>query len=354
MAYKQKRDLAWLMGGIAGSGVPVLPFIALAPGSFIHEVIVVQLTRGNLGWQALSISARFPWMTGLGVLPGPYAAPVVAIGAMTVLGMSAAVSYSVIGERVALDWFILAAAIVVVAGLCVPHQFFANYGYFPGVWLILLSGVVVGRSARAVTAGRFGRIRNVTPLRWAAAMTLLIAAYLGAIEQLDYSRQLTATSIAFDPRLASSIRPGACVVFDGPTNVIGADRFAAAKPCPATVDVYGQWLAADPAHPPSDTGPYAPALVRAWATAMRQADYLLLTSCRAVAARQGRSARRGECSGSRTAPRANALVATPATPRRRSGPVVRPRSVPGRRPPIPHSSVHSYRRRSPPGICPSS
>ncbi|MCO5998099.1 tetratricopeptide repeat protein [Actinoallomurus rhizosphaericola] len=275
------RRAGWLAGGItAGAAAPVLPFFALAPGTFVHDVIVVQLTRGTSGWASAPIDARFAWMTGLGAVPGLSAAPVLAVGVLATLAVAVVAGYAVAGRRVALDWFILAAAIAAVAGLCVPRQFFNGYGYFPGVFLALLLGVVVGRFARAVGAGRSGAGRAVPLLRRTAMAIVLVVASLAALARLGYARNFTPHYVDSGRELSAYIRPGACVIFDGATALIEADRLATKQHCPATVDVYGQWLAADPAHPPPFAGPFTPRLVREWATAMRQADYIFLVSPR--------------------------------------------------------------------------
>ncbi|MEV5753285.1 hypothetical protein AB0L00_36160 [Actinoallomurus sp. NPDC052308] len=277
----RRGPVGWLVGGMtAGAAVPVAPFFALAPGRFLHDVFFVQLSRGTSGWASMAIWDRFAWMTGLGGIPGLTAASVVATCVLAALTAAVVVGYTLAGDRVALDWFILTAAVATVAGLCVPRQFFNGYGYFPGVFLALLLGVVVGRFARAVTISRFGTERNVKLLRRTAMTTLLIVAYAAALTRIGYARNYTAYYVDSGRDLASYIRRGACVVFDGATALIEADRLTTNRHCPATVDVYGQWLAADPAHPPPWTGPFEPRLVREWETAMRQADYLYLVSPR--------------------------------------------------------------------------
>lgn len=279
LANRHWRQAKWLIGGImAGAAGPIIPFFALAPRSFMHDVVFIQLTRGTSGWAELSIGARIPWMIGFGGVPGLKASHATAVGVLLTLAIAVVVSYAVAGARVALDWFILAAAAATVAGLCVPHQFFNGYGYLPGVFLALLLGVVVGRFGRAVVVGRFGANPNTVLLRRMALAVLLIVAYVATLARLGYARNFTASYVDVGHDLSAYIRPGACVVFDGATPLIQADRFVPARNCPATIDTYGQWLDANPAHPPPYAGPFEPQLVRAWGAAMRQADYLLLAT----------------------------------------------------------------------------
>ncbi|GAB3980879.1 hypothetical protein GCM10029978_080120 [Actinoallomurus acanthiterrae] len=277
LAHKQWWRVRWLLGGItAGAAIPLAPFLALAPATFIHDVVSVQLTRESSGWQELSIGARLQSMTGLDELPHLHAKSVLAIGILLALALAFFVSYAMVGDRAALDWFALTGTAVAIAGLCVPRQFFRTYGFLPAVFLALLLGVVVGRFARAVMSGRFGRDPNVVALRRTATVSLLIAAYIAALAQIGYTHNFTSKYVDFGRTLSAYIRPGACVVSDGASPLIEADRLVAARRCPATVDVYGQWLAANPAHPPPYEGPFEQPLVQAWETAVRQADYVLL------------------------------------------------------------------------------
>ncbi|MEV0400384.1 tetratricopeptide repeat protein [Actinoallomurus sp. NPDC050550] len=277
LAHKQWWRVRWLLGGItAGAAVPLVPFFAPAPAAFVHDVVVVQLTRRSSGWQELPIGARLQSMTGLDALPRLHAASAIAIGALLALALAVVVSHVMVGDRVALDWFILAGATVAVAGLCVPHQFFRTYGYLPAVFLALLLGVVVGRFARAGLAGRYGPNLNVVALRRTATVILLIVGYVAVLAQIGYTRNFTSKYVDSGRTLSPYIRPGACVVSDGASALIEADRLVAARRCPATVDVYGQWLAANPAHPPPYIGPFEPRLIRTWESAISQADYVLL------------------------------------------------------------------------------
>jgi hypothetical protein len=81
------------------------------------------------------------------------------------------------------------------------------------------------------------------------------------------------------PSIARVIPKGACVVPDEPAYTVISDRFVAdSSNCPAMVDPYGEWLAADRKHPPPAPGPYDPALVNRWRLWFSGADYVVLTS----------------------------------------------------------------------------
>ncbi|MEU7893379.1 tetratricopeptide repeat protein [Nonomuraea sp. NPDC049152] len=280
LARKQWWRARLLLGGIAaGIVVPILPFFALAPKTFVHDVIAVQLARDPKGWNELSIGARFPWMTGLAAPPELNVPSVVAVGLVLALVVAAVVSYATVGGRVPVDWFVLTAAIATVTGACVPRQFFGtSYGYLPGVFLALLLGVVVGRLTRAVPPGLLDERVDVRLLRYMAMAGFLFITYIGSLTQASYSRHFISHYVDFGKELASYIQPDACVVSDGTaTPLIVADRLTGRR-CPATIDVFGQWLSADPAHPPSSEGPFNQKLVSTWETSMRQADYLILAS----------------------------------------------------------------------------
>jgi hypothetical protein len=67
------------------------------------------------------------------------------------------------------------------------------------------------------------------------------------------------------------------VVTDQMSLLVDAGRVTATRPgCPAVVDPFGTWLAADPLHPPPSRGPYDLGLVQSWNGWLERADYLLL------------------------------------------------------------------------------
>src|SRR5579872_1611402 len=132
------------LGTVIGFAVPTAPFVVLAPGSFFHDVIVTQAVRGTSGVAALSVGQRLLMITGLGGLPGIHAGTALAVACLAVLGVLAVASLATWARPPALDLFILVAAGVTIAGLCVSREFYTFYGYFPGVFVTLVMGLVVG------------------------------------------------------------------------------------------------------------------------------------------------------------------------------------------------------------------
>jgi alpha-1,2-mannosyltransferase len=272
---RRRRTFRWLLGGVAaGVGIPVLPFLVMAPARFLHDVVITQVVRQGPGEYAASILQRFQFMTGLAGPPGLHAPGVVAGAALTILAVLAAVVYAT-NPLAALDWFIGLAAVVVVAGMCLSKQFYAYYGYFPGVFLTLLLGVVTGLAGRAVTrSGRMGE-RAARGMRFGGSVIVLCGAALMVAQDVALAHGWVASAYDPGPALASRIPAGACVVADEASLLLNAGRFSTARDCPLILDPFGQWIADDPSSPPPETAGNAPALAQTWQTALSTADYLV-------------------------------------------------------------------------------
>lgn len=284
-----RRSGALLGGVLAGAGLPSLPFLALAPGAFVHDVVVTQLVRAPAAGidPPLAVAQRLGIITGLADLPGLHPPGVWAVVVVAVLGVLALAALVGRAAR-AVDVFVVAAAGAVVAGMCVVGWFSLPYGYFPGFFLALAAGVVAGRGGELLKSG-WSRWRSSGHLRarplggdrlarraaWAATAGALALALLVANEDAAFARSYLGHSSEPGAQLALRIEPGSCVVFDEDILAISANRFPASGRCPVIVDPFGQWLADDPAHPPPYAGPYSPALVRRWMGALRRADYLV-------------------------------------------------------------------------------
>ncbi|HEY6786965.1 MAG TPA: glycosyltransferase 87 family protein [Trebonia sp.] len=274
-ATRRRRTFRWLLGGVAvGAGIPVLPFLVMAPAQFLNDVVITQLTRQSPAADAASILQRFQFMTGLAGPPGLHAPGVAAGAALTVLAVVATVAYAT-SRPAALDWFIGLAAVVVVTGMCLSSQFYDHYGYFAAVFLALLLGVVTGLAGRAVTrSGRMGKW-STRGMRFVVSVIVLCGAALMVPQDTALARGYVAGGYDPGPALASRVPAGACVVADEATLLLNAGRFSTARDCPLILDPFGQWIADDPSNPPPETMHNAPALVQAWQTALSTADYVV-------------------------------------------------------------------------------
>ncbi len=272
---RERREVRWLAAGIgAGAVIPALPFLCLAPAQFLHDVVITQVVRQSPVGEAASVLARFRLMIGVAGPPGLDAPGVVAAILLAILAVLATAAY-VMSPLVALDWFIALAAVVIVTGMCLSRQFYAFYGYFPGVFLALLLGVTIGLTGRA--ASRWPRLgsREIRRMRFAVMAILLVAVVVTAPQYAAVARGYLALGYDPGPALAARIPAGSCVVTDEASLLVSAGRLSTSRGCPLILDPFGQWIADDPSHPPPETVHYAPELVRAWQGALSAANYMV-------------------------------------------------------------------------------
>ena len=274
-----RRRFGALLGGlVSGAVIPTLPFFALAPGAFVHDVLVVQLSRTAESAAAVSIGERLRVVTGVGLVPGLDPPTALAVAIIVVLAVLVLAVLALPGRR-DLDWFAAAAAALSVVAVCVSPEFYALYGYFPGIFLALALGVVVGRMGdliREQLRVRHTR-RTVRPgaIQAGVVGSLLIVGVVFVTQDSGYAHAYLAGTTDPGPQLALRIPADACVAFDEATLAADAGRFPTTGRCPAMVDPFAQWLADDPAHPAPYAGPYDPSLVTQWSTALHRADFLL-------------------------------------------------------------------------------
>jgi hypothetical protein len=279
----QRRIGPLLVGAVAGFALPSLAFFLLAPTDFVRDTVVLQLGRvRSTGWPP---GLRLLNITGLAGLPGLDATVDLALIVAVVYALIVACAYLAPPWSSRLDWFALGSGSVTVAAILVAPDFVPHYAYFTAAFLALLLGVSCARLLRA----RSG---------WAAERETAAGRMLAKAERLVVVVALVAVAAVFaegrrfirdqpwrvnfgdaGPPISHVIPKGACVVTDEPSFTIIADRFVAdSGKCPAMVDSYGEWLAADRKHPPPSSGPYDPGLVNAWRSWFSAADYVVLTS----------------------------------------------------------------------------
>ncbi|MFB7943493.1 hypothetical protein ACFC6L_01095 [Kitasatospora phosalacinea] len=249
---------------LVGAAVPLLPFLLLAPGRLIHDVITTQLMRDSLG---TPVGERLRFVVGLGGGPsGLHVSTGVAVGLLLAVALAAGAVYRA-GRNTAQDWFLLASTVLTVTAVCFSSSFYAHYGYLPGVFLGLLVGALIGRTVRRVDSEL---------VRGGGMAALAIMAVLMVPQVCASVRGYLGGATDPGPRLAAAIEPGSCVLSDDPARLITADRFGAGSACPVLADPFGTWLAGDPAHEPSQSNSNPPeAISRVWLKGMQQADYLL-------------------------------------------------------------------------------
>jgi alpha-1,2-mannosyltransferase len=271
------------VGAVAGFAFPSVPFFLLAPTDFVRDTIELQLGRArSTDWPP---GDRLLNITGLVGLPSIHATVNLALIIAVVYVLIVACAYLVPPWSSRLDWFALGSAVATVAAILVASNFVPHYAYFTAAFLALLLGVCSARLLRA--ASDWAASRGTAAGRTVAQAQEIVVVVVSVVIALAFAegRRLIRDQpwrvTSGDPgsQIARGIPRGACVVTDEPAFTIIEERFVAdSSRCPAMVDSYAEWLAADLKHPPPRAGPYDPELVNEWRSWFSAADYVVLTS----------------------------------------------------------------------------
>lgn len=279
LTARRPRQAALYAAGVAlGFSLPVLPFALSAPATFYRSVIAAQLFRNDIA--RTSLGYRLQQMLGLThfaqlatsalVITG--IAVVLLVGATTVLGSRLAHS-----PPPALDWFALSTCALVVVAFVWPADFYYHYAGFLAPFLALVLALPASRLLAALPAGgvraRLGWPRRAATVTAAAAIVVLTA--FQVIAESHNRTSVPPGEIAAAKRL---IPPGACVVTDQASYAIAIDRFVSAVPrCSLMIDGVGTDYALSDGRNPQTGAGGSPAVVAAWMSAFRTAQYAWLT-----------------------------------------------------------------------------
>jgi alpha-1,2-mannosyltransferase len=286
---RRPRRLAMLGGGAAaGLAIPMLPFLAMAPGALLTDVVISQYIRSGL--QHSPPLPRLSNMAGFGLFPGAPAGLRIAV--LAVIAGAIAIGYLMARRWLTvLDWYAVLALVLVVAMLLWPASYFPHYGAFAGPFLALAL-------ALALPAGLLSPARHSpphTPLfparhspllsrrpsgsRAGAVLAVGVAAVvlvgLG-VRQIAAQSQLQ-TSVTLAAEADRLIPAGACVFTNDSSLTISANRFISAAPgCPAIVDTFGTLLAMTDGRAASAPWPQVDAVTAAIRSALSRARYVWL------------------------------------------------------------------------------
>ena len=266
--------------------MPVLPFLASAPATFIRSTITDQAVRTG---SPISMGVRLANATGLidimntqgGLTLNAGAHSLYAAGALANLGSSrglgpapdltvvilvalVAAGYLIRATRLSeLEWLSIATAVVAMGAILGYSSFFYHSPDFPAPWLAL----TVGGAAGALADYRAWRKFAV----WAFVLLLACVTALQVRETFPL-RQTTAEG------MAHKIPAGACLVTDQASLAIAADRFANPPPgCPDIVDALAATLVLTNGKSIQGGAASMPQLVDAWRSWLSKADYLWLS-----------------------------------------------------------------------------
>src|SRR6266568_4146974 len=238
LSLPRPRRAALFMAGVAaGFCVPVLPFAAAAPRGLFDGVIAAALLAGAFaaGWL---VTRRGP---------------------------------------PALDWFAIAATVLVVAAFLLPDDFYYHYAGFLAPFLALSLGL---SAARVLGDPLVDRLRRPDRLRWAAAglAGLVIVALPLAVPWAENAP----TPVYPTAAAARVIPPRSCVLTDQASLLIAADRFASDVPgCSLMVDATGTDYVLGRGRNGLTAG-RVPAVAAVWRQALGTAQYVWLTPYNAV------------------------------------------------------------------------
>jgi alpha-1,2-mannosyltransferase len=282
VTVRRPRPVATLAGGAAlGIGLPVLPFLVLAPGALARDVVVSQLVR-NASGSTISLTSRLADMAGLQLLSPRFSQTLVLVIIGIVVAALCAGAYLGRARRpAALDAYALLGAVTVTAMLLWPRLYYSHYGAFDGPFLALAIALPAGRLAARPAAGPAGRrapgnagaaaaLQGV-----AAALAAILLVAMGISQLRTESREQGVRVSAEADRL---IPAGACVVTDDSAYAVAADRFSSGAPgCPPMVDAFGTLFAMTGGHQRDATAAMVRPVDAVWQTTLARADYVWFT-----------------------------------------------------------------------------
>jgi alpha-1,2-mannosyltransferase len=292
-AAARLRPAATLAGGaVLGLGLPLLPFAVLAPGGLARGVLIGQLAR-NSGGQRQPL-ARLVDMAGLRLLPGGSPEHTLLVVIVVVLLACYAWAHVAAGRHPAwLDAYAAIAAIVVTVMFLWPRLYYSHYGAFAGPFLALAVALPIGLLARgrsaAASAGSAATAvetgdrtaaparRTVHPLTASLALVLVAGLAWSTYSSLRTESQERGTEVA---AAADKLIPaGACVVTNGASYTVAANRFFASSPdCPPMVDAFGTLFAMTSGGNQASPAAVLRPVVELWQTTLEHAQYVWLTS----------------------------------------------------------------------------
>jgi hypothetical protein len=271
-----------LVGLLLGFVVPSLPFFLAAPSSFLHEVVLDQLTRSSSA--AVGVPERLAQITALSALDPRGSVTTAAVVLSILAGAVVVLIYRATWRRSSrLDWLVLLSVVLVLAGMFSSAPFYDHYAYFVAALAALVLGVVVSRLAAAaeiITRNRAPSLGRRARRSLALLPGVLVVAAAAAVLPGDVSYASSYLGDSYDPAaiVAASVARGSCVVFDRASLVIDANRFEPeSSSCPQLLDPFGLWLADDHGRPPPAAAPPPAAFVALWGRMLARADFVVLT-----------------------------------------------------------------------------
>ena len=274
VARRPRQLWALAAGAAAGFGVLVLPFLIMAPGGLIKDVVVSQFVRDNLNQPApvsplsrLSDLAGFSLFTGL---PASLRALIMlAIAAVVPLAYLTA-AMTVRRRPAPLDWYALIGVVAVIIMFLWPYNYWSHYGSFAGPFIALVLALPVGLLRPADRPAESGD--RVVPLIAIGVIATVVIAGVG-LRQLAAETKLVASST--QAAAADKLIPaGSCVVTNDTSLTVSANRFTSDTPaCSPMVDAWGTLLAMTDGQKGYASPQVLAKVTAVWRTAFSDAQY---------------------------------------------------------------------------------
>ncbi len=297
-ARQPRRAAACAAGVVAGFAVPVLPFAALAPGTFYRSVVVAQLVRVDT--VRIPLGYRLHEMTGLTDITSLTSTLVLSLISLLILAMVAGCSVAasrLTGERPpVLEQFALVACGLTILAFLWPADFYYHYAGFLAPFLALAIALPVARFVDALRASRAGEARSgdgAAPRHRAARLVVrystpvaVVAVAVMAVAQFGFESSLQPPLAPTTPGLTSdvvsaasdAVPPGACVLTDQASYTIAANRFVSSRPgCVPMVDGVGSDYSLSRGRSAATGAGRVPAVRALWLSALRGAQYVWLS-----------------------------------------------------------------------------
>jgi alpha-1,2-mannosyltransferase len=270
LLLRRPRRLAVLAGGAAvGLGVPMLPFLAMAPGAVATDLVISQYGRANV--KHLPPLPRLSDLAGFSLFPDlPSSLRVLLLLAVAAAVAIGYLTISYAGTRLAaLDWYALISVVAVIGMLLWPYGYWPHYGAFAGPFIALAIALPAGLLRPAEHS------YQVVPLIAVSLVAVTAIAAVGlrqfaAETRLSASTSLTASADQLIP-------PGSCVLTNDSSLTVSADRFTPdAAGCPAIVDAYGTLLAMTDGRKTIAPAEQVNSVTAVWRSAFSRARYVWL------------------------------------------------------------------------------
>ena len=278
--YQRATTSRLLGGAITSFTLGALPFMALAPSTFVRDIITSQVLRTNGTLASPSLLVRFRLCDYLLWRPLCTTFVEATVVGVALLLLTAVVAWH--GRRAlrALDVTALLSVLCISFSLATSSEFYSYYVYFLAPFIGITVAFVVTVVGQRIAIALHARPPSTTAAVKAIGIAVLVVAVVAfASASWHYSRTTTSQrgstpNLAFVDR---AIPAGACVSSNNVVLLMLADRFdPSAANCPAVVDPFGLWLALAPQHPQPSPAVDVPQVTQAWQAIFAASPYVFI------------------------------------------------------------------------------